>query len=149
VHLEAYGGLFIFFGLMVLAGVVFITLSHAVQIRVKADKYDWTKPYECGLITEGLKLERYPIHYYLVGILFVIFDVETVFFVPWAIVGQEFRDAGVGAFWYGEMLIFLFILIVGYLYLLQRGVFEWGSKREQSTGTARRVAAAKRRKEAA
>jgi NADH-quinone oxidoreductase subunit A len=150
VHLEAYGGLFIYFGLMVLAGVVFILLSHAVQIRVRADKYDWTKPYECGLITEGLKLDRYPVHYYLVGILFVIFDVETIFFVPWAIVGQEFRDSGVGAFWYVEMLIFLLILIVGYLYLLEREVFEWGSKRQHRTGTARRAAAATpRRKEAA
>lgn len=151
-QLNPYAGLFIFFGLMVLAGAVFIGLSHAVGIRVKADKYDWTRPYECGLRTDGLRLDRYPIHYYLVGILFVIFDVETVFFVPWAIVGQVFRNTSqrAAAFWYVEMLVFLVILILGYLYLLERGVFEWGSRRQTTLSAERRAERARlRRKEAA
>lgn len=131
--LGTYAGFFIFFGLMVLAGLAFVVLSHSVQIRVKSDKYDWTKPYECGLRSEGLCLDRYPIHYYLVGILFVIFDVETVFFVPWALVGQDFKAADVAGFWYVEMLVFLGILIIGYVYLVQRGVFEWGSKRQAAS----------------
>jgi NADH-quinone oxidoreductase subunit A len=129
-ELGAYTGFFLFFGAMVGVGLLFIILSHAAQIRVKSDKYDWTQPYECGLRTKGLNLERFPIHYYLVGILFVLFDVETVFIVPWAVVSRHFKDAGEvpAMFWLMEMVVFLVILVVGYLFLLQRGVFNWGHK---------------------
>jgi len=123
-----YTGFFLFFGAMVGVGLLFIILSHAAQIYVKGEKSSWDKPYECGLRSPGLRLDRYPIHYYLVGILFVIFDVETVFMVPWALVGREYRDAHLGAFWFGEMLVFLIILVLGYLFLLQRGIFNWGHK---------------------
>ena len=133
--MQDYAGFFIFLGLMVFTGAAMIVVSHLAAIKVKTDKYDWTKPYECGLRSEGLRLDRYPVHYYLVGILFVIFDVETVFFVPWAIVGTEFRKAGAEAFWFTEMLVFLVILLVGYVYLVQRGVFNWGSKRPNITAS--------------
>ncbi|MCH7472029.1 NADH-quinone oxidoreductase subunit A [bacterium] len=126
--LSEYIGLFLYFGLMLLAGGAMILLSHLLQIRVKGEKYDWTKPYECGLRSEGLRMDRYPVHYYLVGILFVIFDVEIIFFVPWAVVGGDFREAGLALFWFVEMLVFLFILLVGYVYLLKRGVFNWGGE---------------------
>jgi NADH-quinone oxidoreductase subunit A len=127
--LQDYAGFFIFFAMMAGTGALMIVVSHLAAIKVKSDKYDWTRPYECGLRTEGLRLDRYPVHYYLVGILFVIFDVETVFFVPWAVAGTSFREADFASFWLVEMLIFMAILIVGYIYLVQRGVFNWGSKR--------------------
>jgi len=121
-----YTGLFLYFGLMALAGVVFVGLSHLVQIRLKNDTYDWSRPYECGIRTEGLPLDRFPVHYYLIGIFFVIFDVETVFMVPWAVVGNDFKAAGNHVFWFVEMLVFFVILVIGFLYLLQQGVFNWG-----------------------
>jgi NADH-quinone oxidoreductase subunit A len=125
-ELNAYVGLFLYFGLMVAAGLFFVGFSHLCQISVKTDKYDWSRPYECGIRTEGLPMDRYPIHYYLVGIMFVIFDVETVFMVPWAIVGHDFKFTGSHVFWFVEMLVFLVILIIGYIYLLQERVFDWG-----------------------
>jgi NADH-quinone oxidoreductase subunit A len=133
--LSDYLGIFIYFGLMVLAGVVFVVVSHLFAVRVhNKDPYDWTKPYECGIRTEGHVLGRYPIHYYLVSILFVIFDVETVFFVPWAVVGQDFRaQPNLSlSFWLTEMLVFIIILLVGYAYILQRGVLEWGQEERSS-----------------
>jgi NADH-quinone oxidoreductase subunit A len=126
-----YTGFFLFFGAMVGVGLLFIILSHAAQIIVKGEVSSWDKPYECGLRSPGLKLDRFPIHYYLVGILFVIFDVETVFLVPWALVGREFRDAHLGMFWFVEMLVFLIILVLGYMFLLQRGIFDWGHKSDE------------------
>jgi NADH-quinone oxidoreductase subunit A len=127
-QLNEYTGFFVFFGLMVFVGILFIVLSHLAQIRIKGEKNEWARPYECGLKTEGFKPDRYPIHYYLVGILFVLFDVETVFIVPWAVVSREFRQANLQMFWFVEMVVFLAILVIGYVYLLQRGVLNWGSK---------------------
>jgi len=128
--LGEYLPVFIYFAVIFGTGVLMVIVSHAFQIRVKGDKYDWSLPYECGIITEGLRMHRYSIHYYLVGILFVIFDVETVFMIPWAVVGQEFKAADLTAFWLIEMLVFFVILVVGYIYLLSGGVFNWG--REQT-----------------
>ena len=130
--LSEYYGLFIYFGLMACAGVAFVVISHLCQIRVKTDKYDWSRPYECGVRTQGLPLDRYPIHYYLVGIMFVIFDVETIFMVPWAVVSHDFKASGNAGFWFTEMFVFLLILVVGYLYLLQQRVFDWGHEVEES-----------------
>jgi NADH-quinone oxidoreductase subunit A len=126
-----YTGFFLFFGAMVGVGLLFIILSHAAQIYIKGEKSSWDEPYECGLRSPGLRLDRFPVHYYLVGILFVIFDVETVFLIPWALVGRDFRAAHLGVFWFVEMLVFLTILVLGYLFLLQRGIFNWGQKTDE------------------
>jgi len=130
-QLGEYTGFFLYFAAMVGVGLLFIILSHAAQIVVKGEKNSWDKPYECGLRSNGLSLDRFPIHYYVVGILFVIFDVETVFMVPWALVGRQFREAHLQVFWFTEMLVFLIILVLGYLFLLQRGIFNWGHKRDE------------------
>lgn len=136
--LSGYIGLVLFLAIVVATGSAVVVVSHLFQIRVKSDKYDWTKPYECGLRTSGLKLDRYPIHYYLVGILFVIFDVETVFFIPWAVIANHNRGGLPGVFWFVEMLVFLVILIVGYSYLLSRGVFNWGHEKKRGQATSER-----------
>ena len=126
--LSDYVGIFVFFVAMAMTGGIIILVSHLFQIRVKGEVTAWSKPYECGLQTAGLRLDRYPIHYYLVSILFVIFDVETVFFVPWAVIGHDFKLVDQHVFWFVEMMVFLVILLVGYVYLLLRGVFDWGKE---------------------
>jgi NADH-quinone oxidoreductase subunit A len=77
-------------------------------------------PYECGITPESDARGRYTVRFYVVAILFVIFDVETVFLYPWAV---QFQVLGL----YGlvEMLVFLGILIVGYIWLCKRGALEW------------------------
>jgi NADH-quinone oxidoreductase subunit A len=78
------------------------------------------EPYECGVPPEGTARGRYSVRFYIVAILFVIFDVETIFLFPWAI---KFGQLGV----YGliTMLVFLGILIVGYAWLYQKGALDW------------------------
>jgi NADH-quinone oxidoreductase subunit A len=78
------------------------------------------KPYECGIAPEGDARGRYSVRFYIVAILFVIFDVETVFLFPWAV---QYRVLGI----YGliSMFVFLGILIVGYIWLYRKGALEW------------------------
>jgi NADH-quinone oxidoreductase subunit A len=80
-------------------------------------------PYECGVTPIGSARERFPIKFYLVAMLFIIFDIETVFLYPWAV---TFRSSG-GLMLYNlaEMAVFVAILFVGYVYVWRRGAFEW------------------------
>jgi NADH-quinone oxidoreductase subunit A len=77
-------------------------------------------PYECGITPESDARGRYTVRFYLVAILFVVFDVETVFLYPWAVQFQV-----LGLFGLVEMLVFLGILAVGYIWLWKRGALEW------------------------
>src|SRR5512136_1846034 len=78
------------------------------------------KPYECGIPPESDARGRYSVRFYIVAILFVIFDVETIFLFPWAVQYQA-----LGLFGLAEMLVFLGILIIGYIWLWKRGALEW------------------------
>jgi len=78
------------------------------------------KPYECGIPAESDARGRYSVRFYIVAILFVIFDVETVFLFPWAV---EYRALGVNGLI--SMFVFLGILIVGYVWLYRKGALEW------------------------
>ena len=79
-----------------------------------------TAPYECGVDPDSDARNRYAIRYYVVAILFVIFDVETVFLFPWAIIYKQLALFGLL-----EMLVFLGILIVGYIWIIKKGALDW------------------------
>ena len=85
------------------------------------------KPYECGIPPEGDARGRYSVRFYIVAILFVIFDVETIFLFPWAVLfstpQEQFRLPAIYAL--VSMFVFLGILIVGYVWLYKRGALEW------------------------
>jgi len=90
-------------------------LRHNSTGRVNRD------PYECGNEPESLALQhRFSIRYYLIAVLFVVFDVETVFLYPWAVMFDE-----LALFGFIEMTVFLLILVVGYAYVWKRGALEW------------------------
>ncbi len=78
------------------------------------------KPYECGIPAEGDARGRYSVRFYIIAILFVVFDVETIFLFPWAV---KYGDLGL----YGlvTMFVFLGILVVGYVWLYKKGALEW------------------------
>ncbi|MGA2482067.1 MAG: NADH-quinone oxidoreductase subunit A [Candidatus Acidiferrales bacterium] len=78
------------------------------------------KPYECGVPPEGDARGRYSVRFYIVAMLFVIFDVETIFLFPWAI---QFKVLGL--FGLVSMFVFLGILIVGYVWLYKKGALDW------------------------
>jgi NADH-quinone oxidoreductase subunit A len=77
-------------------------------------------PYESGMKPIGPGTRRMPVHFYLVAVLFILFDIEVVFFLPWAVV---FRSLGIVGF--VEMTIFILVLLVGYVYAWKKGALEW------------------------
>jgi len=82
-------------------------------------------PYECGVPAEGNARGRYSARFYVVAMLFVIFDVETIFLFPWAILYRSSLAAHMGAFALVSMFVFLGILLVGYIWLYKKGALDW------------------------
>ena len=88
-----------------------------------------TMPYECGKDPVGSARERFSVKFYLVAMIFILFDIELIFLLPWAVVFQSFiRDYGMATLIYVEMMTFVVLLLVGYVYILKKGLFEWGAK---------------------
>ncbi|MBV9480125.1 MAG: NADH-quinone oxidoreductase subunit A [Acidobacteria bacterium] len=79
-------------------------------------------PYECGMTPVGDARERFSVKFYLVAMLFILFDVEAVFLYPWAIILRQLKMFG---FW--EMLLYIVIVLVGFFYIWKKGVLDWGS----------------------
>jgi len=80
-------------------------------------------PYECGMIPQGEGAPRFSVKFYLVAMLFILFDLEIVFMYPWAVVYKEAIAHGAGIFW--SMLSFITILMVGYIYALKKGALDF------------------------
>jgi NADH-quinone oxidoreductase subunit A len=78
-------------------------------------------PYECGVQPVGDARERFSVKFYMVAMLFILFDVEAVFLYPWAVILRELKMFG---FW--EMLVYIAILLVGLFYVWKKGVLDWG-----------------------
>ena len=116
--LSAYVPIAIF--IVVATGFALFTLVFTSLIH--PSKYNKVKlePYECGIEPTTDARDRYSIRYYLVAMLFVIFDVETVFMFPWAVIFDKLALFGLI-----EMLVFIFIHVVGYYYAWQKGALEW------------------------
>ena len=76
--------------------------------------------YECGMPTIGSSFRRIPIKYYIIAMLFLIFDIEVVFLYPWAVVFKEFK-----VFAFITMVVFIGILLIAYIYIWKKGALEW------------------------
>ena len=83
-------------------------------------------PYECGMLPIGEGNTRMSVKFYLVAMLFILFDIEVVFLYPWAVVYKEMLVTNANLI-FGSMLSFLGILFVGYIYALKKGAFDWKS----------------------
>jgi NADH:ubiquinone oxidoreductase subunit 3 (subunit A) len=114
--------LFIQLGIMLAIGAVmaiaFISLSHL--LAPKSTNPNKGLAYECGVVPKADARAPFNVHYYLVAVLFVLFDLEAVFIYPWAV---SLRSLGTAAL--VEMFVFIAILLVGYVYAWKKGVFEW------------------------
>ena len=83
-----------------------------------------TTPYECGSTPfESARRHRFSVHFYLVAMLFILFDIEAAFLIPWAVTFRDF--AADKLFVLGEMAVFLGILVLGFVYVWKRGALEW------------------------
>jgi NADH-quinone oxidoreductase subunit A len=80
-------------------------------------------PFECGMEPVGDARQRFSVRFYLVAILFLLFDVEALFFYPWAVVYKKYLT--VNTFILFEMAVFVAVLLVGYIYVLGKGALEW------------------------
>ena len=115
---QNYVPVFIF--IAVVGVLIPITLLLTRLVRPNNPQREKLLPYECGIDPVDRARGRYTVRYYIVAILFVVFDVETIFLFPWAVKFKAF-----GLFGLFEMLIFLGILIVGYIWIWQKGALVW------------------------
>ena len=83
-------------------------------------------PYECGMTPIGDARERFSVKFYLVAMLFILFDVEAVFLYPWAVILKDLKAMGQGVFAISEMFVYLAIVLVGFFYIWKKGVLDWG-----------------------
>jgi NADH-quinone oxidoreductase subunit A len=119
--LEQYVPLILLAAFLVFNAVLLIGLSHLLSAtRRTAVK---STPYESGIPVLGTARERFSVKFYLVAMLFIIFDIETVFMIPWAAGFRQLKDmTGLLVI---EMFIFIAILAIGYVYIWKRGALEW------------------------
>ena len=78
------------------------------------------EPYESGIAPTGPGTRRMPVRFYLIAVLFILFDIEVIFFLPWAVVFRQ-----LGLFGLVEMSVFIVILLIGYIYAWKKGALEW------------------------
>src|ERR1700694_2255340 len=106
--------------LAVLVAAALITISFVLGKRVKDKVKD--SPYECGMPPTGSARERFSVKFYLVAIVFILFDIEAVFLYPWAVVYRELK-----MFAFVEMLLFIVLILVGFFYVWKKGALDWSS----------------------
>lgn len=99
----------------------------ASVILGRAGKRNATKDtaYECGMIPQGDAQPRFSVKFYLVAMLFILFDIEIVFMYPWAVVYRDYIDNFNPWTIFGSMLGFVFILMVGFVYAIKKGALDW------------------------
>jgi NADH-quinone oxidoreductase subunit A len=97
-----------------------VLLGKRVKNRVK------DTPYECGIPPTGGARDRFSVKFYLVAMLFILFDIEAIFLYPWAVVYRELR-----LFAFVEMLIFIALVLAGFFYVWKKGVLDWAYGDEQ------------------
>jgi NADH-quinone oxidoreductase subunit A len=119
-YLDNYGPLLLMFILAGgLAGVL-MTASTLVGRHVRTPEKD--QPYECGIRPTGDAREPFSVHFYLVALVFILFDIEAIFLYPWALVYGDLKLFG-----FVEMLLYIMILLVGYTFLWKKGALDWNS----------------------
>ena len=105
-------------------------------------------PYECGKDPVGDARQRFSVKFYLIAMLFILFDIEVIFLVPWAVVFKTLSAPafGLANLIYVEMIIFIALLLVGYVYVVKKGAFDWNERaRLEAEAEARLLADVERR----
>jgi NADH-quinone oxidoreductase subunit A len=100
-------------------------------------------PYECGKDPVGSARERFSVKFYLIGMIFILFDIEVIFLIPWAVVFKTLASPayGLSTLAYVEMMLFIALLLAGYIYVIRKGAFDWSeSARLEANAEARLLA---------
>lgn len=115
-----YVGLSVHIAVSVALGVGLLAAAAILRARVEKSRHDKHETYECGETPFGPAWRRIPVGFYLVALLFILFDVEAVFLFLWV---ASLRDVGMAAFW--AMAVFLAVLLLGWAYALRKGDLTW------------------------
>jgi len=113
-----YVAIFVMMCLAAIIAIIIIGASHFLGHKTRGGAK--LAPYECGMTTIGPTRRMMTIRYYIVAMLFLVFDIEIIFLYPWAVITRR-----LGLFGFVEMLIFVFILFIGYIYIWKKGALEW------------------------
>src|SRR6266540_2622649 len=131
---RAYLPVLMLLGFVVMNAILIVAIS-ALTLRPRPTAVK-QNPYESGIPPLGDARERFSVKFYLVAILFIIFDIETVFMIPWGVYYRQLSctvplvrgvcpAADISFFGLGEMLVFMFILLVGFAYVWKKGALKW------------------------
>ncbi|MGA3240821.1 MAG: NADH-quinone oxidoreductase subunit A [Bryobacteraceae bacterium] len=104
---------------MVLAAAL-ITISYVFGKRIRNRVKDM--PYESGIVPTGDARQRFSVKFYLVAMLFIVFDIEAIFLYPWVVV---YREPGLSKSLFGEMLVFVILILSGFFYIWKKGALDW------------------------
>lgn len=108
--------------LAAIIGVVIIGASHLIGQRARKNRIKDTA-YECGIPAGGIVHSRFSVKFYVTVMLFIIFDIEVVFLIPWAFIYREFLAHHISIF--GPVLFFIGVLVLGLFYEVKKGALEW------------------------
>jgi NADH-quinone oxidoreductase subunit A len=106
--------------LIIVILIALAMLGLSAWVGVHRPSREKLSPYECGIPPVGDARERFSVSFYLIGMLFILFDVEAVFFYPWAVVYKRLHWSG-----FAEMLVYIGILLAGYVYVWKKGALDW------------------------
>jgi NADH-quinone oxidoreductase subunit A len=108
---------------LLIVGILFATISVVVSrmLAPRSATRAKTAPYESGIIPSREPPERFPVRFYLVAMIFIIFDIEIIFLYPWAVI---YRELGVFGLW--EMVLFAVAVFAAFIYLVGNGALDWG-----------------------
>jgi NADH-quinone oxidoreductase subunit A len=121
-------------GLLGLAFTAFSLVSSAILAPRKKPSAAKLAPYECGIVPNVEPPQRFPVRFYLVSMIFIIFDIEIVFLYPWAIVFHQIATFGLI-----EVIVFAAVVFVSFLYLISNGALTWGPPKTLQPGMPSRT----------
>ena len=125
--------------LMLILGILFAGLSLVASALLAPRKRPTSAklaPYECGIVPDREPPQRFPVRFYLVAMIFIIFDIEIVFLYPWAVIFRELRTFGLV-----EVLVFAVVVFVSFLYLVSNGALDWGPVKRLRPAISKRTSA--------
>ena len=116
--LSAWAPILIF--LTLVTGFALVSIIGSLILGMRKPTPEKQAPYECGMQPVGTARERFSVKFYLVAMLFLLFDIEAVFLFPWAVVYRDLKLFG-----FFEMVLFIVVVLAGYIYVWKKGALEW------------------------
>ena len=118
--------------IVIAAGIAAALISISILLGKRARSPLKDTPYESGMAPVGSARERFSVKFYLVGMIFILFDIEAVFLYPWAVVYRQLKLFG-----FFEMAIFIVLILIGFFYVWKKGALDWAPPRKEKASEPR------------